>query len=50
VLAIKNPSREKVVISAQQYKELQQSIAVAEYERDKACGKLKSVDSLAKIV
>jgi hypothetical protein len=49
MLATKNPSRGKIVLSMKHYKEMQQAIAIAEYERDKACGRLKSVKSLAAI-
>ena len=39
----------KIVLSANKYKELIQSVAVAEYERDKALGRLKKVKSISEI-
>ncbi|MBU1089959.1 hypothetical protein KKF38_04180 [Patescibacteria group bacterium] len=49
MLTTKAPSRKMVVLSVKQYKEMLQTIAIAEYERDKACGRLKAVKSLAEI-
>jgi len=50
MLTTKTPSHKKVILSLKQYKEIIQTIAIAEYERDKACGKLRTVKSLAEIL